>query len=124
MFKLLKYFPALIIFSLAFLILLNYYRISNDEELNISQKYFKHFVKDHGFNDVSFGFIKINFGNRIYLEKGSSEEMNVAAASCLFLISSYIILCSPTRRKSFFAEKFLFTAGFKDSPYKPPKYTL
>ena len=124
MFKFLKYISTVIIFSLAVIVLLNYYRINNDEELNTSQKYFKHFVKDHGFNEVSFGFIKINFDHTNYLEKGSALEMNVAAATCLFLIPSVIILCSPERRKSFFAEKFLFTVGFNDSPYKPPKNTL
>lgn len=124
MFKLLKYFSTVITFSLAVIILLNYYRISNDEELNTSQKYFKHFVKDHGFNDVSFGFIKINFDHKNYLDKGSGIEMNVAAATCLFLIPSVIVLCSPDRRKTFFAEKFLFTVGFIDSPYKPPKNIL
>ena len=120
MLKLLKYFSTAITFSLAVIILLNYYRISNDEELNTSQKYFKHFVKDHGFNDFSFGFTIINFDHKNSLDKGSGIEMNVAAATCLFLIPQVIILCSPYGRKSLFAEKFLFTVGFIDSPYKPP----
>ena len=123
MYKLLKYFSTVITFSLAIIILLNYYRINNDEELNTAQQYLKHFVKDHGFNDVSFGLIKINFDNKNYLENGSAFEMNVAAATCLFLISSTVILYSTIRRKSFFAEKFLFPIGFKDSLYKPPKNT-
>ena len=124
MLKFLKYFSTAIVFSLAVLILMNYYSINNDKELDTAQKYLKHFVIDHGFNDNGFGFIKLDLDHQNYLENGSGSEMNIAAATVLFLFSTYVILCFPDSFKLFTALNFLFNTGFKRPFYRPPENSL
>ncbi len=119
----LKYSSVILIFSLSFIILINNSRIKTDHELTDNQKYLKHAIVEHKFNEGNFGFIRINFLHVNYYGTGSAEEMNVAAATSLFLISSFIILYFFPGRKYFFPENFLFAAGFKNSLFRPPKHS-
>lgn len=120
--KILKYSSVVLIFSLSVIILTNNYRMNHGIEYSDADKYLLHAIADHKFNESSFSFKKINLIHTNYFEQRSVIDLNLAAATSLFLISAGIILYEPSQSKNFFSEKFLFSIGFKNLPFKPPKY--
>lgn len=120
--KFLKYFSQVSVFTLAIIIMVNYYRLNNGNELSSAEKHLKHFLTDHKFNESNFSFIKLNFNHTNYFEKRSDALINIPAEISLFLISYTVIFYASSGRKNFFAEKFLFAIGFANSLFRPPKY--
>lgn len=113
---------AVLVLSIASIIIFNTINLSGDFDLSNTGKAMKHLIKDHKANDINLSFIKISFDPKNYFEKKSDSEMNIAAAISLFLISSMIIFYYSPERKLSYAESFLFADGYKDSLYRPPKY--
>lgn len=113
---------AVLVLSIASIIIFNTIKLSGDFDLSYTGKAMKHLINDHKANDINFSFIKISFDPKNYFEKKSDSEMNIAAAIGLFLISSMIIFYYFPERKLSYAESFLIAVGFKDSFYRPPKH--
>ncbi len=112
----------LFILSISSVIIFNTFKINGDEILSPSNNALKHLIEVHNVNNNNISFIKINFNHVTYYEMESALEMNVAAATSLFLISSFVILYFFPGRKYFFPKKFLFATGFKNLPFRPPKH--
>ncbi|MEO8666229.1 MAG: hypothetical protein ABI462_12120 [Ignavibacteria bacterium] len=112
-----------IILSISCIIIINTLRISDDFNLFNTNNVLRHLIEDHKANDNNFHFIKIKQIHVNYFETGSASEMNVAAATSLFLIPFLIVVNFSPGKKYFAREKSLFADGFKNSSFRPPKHS-
>lgn len=103
-------------------ILLNVYKSANDTQISTGQEFLKHLISDHSVNNVNFKFIKLEPAPQEYFDNISATAQTISIPFALFILSSIIITYFPKREKISYAEIFLFTDGFKSSPFRPPKY--
>ncbi|MEO7357017.1 MAG: hypothetical protein ABIY50_05830 [Ignavibacteria bacterium] len=112
---------ASFVFIISFVILLNVYRSTSGHRISTEQKFLKHLISDHNVNSVNFKFIKLEPVPLEYFDiSGTAQTVSIPFA--LFILSSIIIIYFPKQEKISYAEIFLFTAGFKSSLFRPPKY--
>jgi len=120
--KTLQISSAAFVFIISFVILTNVHNSINNSEVSHEQKFLRHLISDHSINEVNFEFIKINLSPIMYYEKKPDFALTTFEIG-LFLLISTIILYYPKRDKISYAEIFLFTDGFKSTPFRPPKYS-
>jgi len=122
-YKFLKYFLLLAVFTSAFIILINNYKINNNTDLTEVQKLLKHNIVDHKFNSNKFDFRNIVFRQKKFTEKSSGLNLNNSFQEFNHFIrlTSFSFFNNPYK-KIFYPEKCQLEQGYRPTHFQPPKY--
>ncbi len=121
-FKILKYFIFLAVFTSAFIILTNNYKINNDTDLTEVQILLKHNIVDHKFNNNKFDYHSINIRQNKFTEKSSGVNLNNSFQEFNKYIRFTSFFFNNPHKKIFYSVRHQLEQGYSSAPFQPPKY--